>query len=102
MSKSAWPIPRPYLRIKNTVKHKRKVFFTFSNVQVGIVLVGEVCLESLHSAGLVRVADGHQLVRVAAAAACQPNDFTESAELRPNIPEGFRVQVQKGDAERQG
>ncbi len=58
-----------------------------------------MCLQGLHSTGLVRVADGDQLVRVAPSSARQPDYFAETTEFRPNVPEGFRVQVQKGDAE---
>ena len=59
-----------------------------------------MCLQGLDSTGLVRVADGDQLVRVAPSTTRQPDYFAETTEFRPNVPEGFRVQVQKGDAEK--
>jgi hypothetical protein len=59
-----------------------------------------VCLQGLDSTGLVRVADGDQLVRVAPSTTRQPDYFAETTEFRPNVSEGFRVQVQKGDAEK--
>ena len=59
-----------------------------------------MCLQGLHSAGLVRIADGDQLVRVAATAAGKLDYFAETTEVRLDVPEGLRIQVQKGDAER--
>ena len=71
---------------------------TLGNIKVGIVLVGEVSLQSSNSGSLLTVADCHQLVSVGAAACRLPHDLTKLGELLPDLTERFRVQVQKGDA----
>lgn len=71
---------------------------TLSNIKVGIVLVGEVSLESPDGGHLVIVADGHKFVRVGPAACGLSDDLAKLGELLSDLTERFRVQVQKGDA----
>ena len=54
--------------------------------------------EGVHGRRLVGVADGDQLVRVSPATTRHAHNFPELRELGANTVEGFRVQVQKGDA----
>ena len=72
---------------------------TLSDVQVGIILVGEVGLKSSHSCPLLIVADGDKLVSVGAAPSCLSDNFTKLGEFLADLTERFRVQVEKGDAE---
>ena len=70
------------------------------DVQVGVVLVSEVCLQRPDGRALVAVADADQFVRVAAAAACQSDNLAKLGELRTNLAECPDIQVQERDAER--
>ena len=66
---------------------------TFGNIQVGVVLVGKVGLEGVHGGGLVGVADGDELVGVAAAPTRHSDNLSKLGELGPNAVEGLGVQV---------
>ena len=68
---------------------------TFGDIQVGIILVGEVCFEGPDSGLLVGIADGHEFVRVAPAAARQADNVPELGELGPDVRKRLGVQVQK-------
>ena len=72
---------------------------TFGDIQVGIILVGEVGLKSSHCCPLLIVADGDKLVSVGAAASRLSDNFTKLGEFLADLTERFRVQVEKGDAE---
>ena len=63
------------------------------DVQVGVVLVSEVCLQSSHGGTLVVVADGDELVRVCPAPCRLSHYLTKFTELLSNLTEGLRVQV---------
>ena len=78
---------------------ERRTNLTLSNVQVGIVLVGEVGLQSSHRRPLLVVADGDKLVGVGAATCRLADNFTKLGEFLADLTERFRVQVEKGDAE---
>ena len=78
---------------------ERRTNLTLSNVQVGIVLVSEVGLQSSHRRPLLVVADGDKLVGVGAATCRLADNFTKLGEFLADLTERFRVQVEKGDAE---
>merc|ERR1719233_2622987 len=67
----------------------------FRNIQVRIILVGEVCLQSPHGGPLVSIADADELVRVASAPSGLPDYLAKLAELLSYLTEGADVQVEK-------
>ena len=75
------------------------IVITFRNIQVRIVLVGEVCLQSPHGGSLVSIADADELVRVAPAPSGLPDYLAKLAELLSYLTEGADVQVEKRYAE---
>merc|ERR1719431_1207933 len=67
----------------------------FRNIQVRIILIGEVCLQSPHGGPLVSIADADELVRVAPAPSGLPDYLAKLAELLSYLAEGADVQIEK-------
>jgi hypothetical protein len=78
--------------VRGVDKQERRAF---SNIQVRIVLVSEMCLKRPDRGPLVSIADADQLVRVAAAPGGLPHYLPKLAELLSYLTESADVEVEK-------